>query len=62
MALGDLAGANFWDAYYDYDVNDFRAFLDRQHATMKATDCRCDRKEHTVNHQLRDAAKRRFAI
>ncbi len=62
LALGNLATRDFWDAFYDYDTAHFGAFLERQHAKMNASDCRCDRKEHTVNLQLRDAAKQRFAI
>lgn len=60
MALGNLAERDFWDAFYDYDADEFPAFLERQHKKMNAADCRCDRKEHTVNSQLRDDAHRRF--
>lgn len=49
MALGDLQKRDFWDAFYDYGTGDFRAFLKRQHEKMIRNDCRCDRKEHTVN-------------
>ncbi len=60
MALGNLAERDFWDAFYDYDTDDFRGFLDRQHKKMNDSDCRCDRKEHTVNSQLRVHAERKF--
>lgn len=49
MALGNLQTRDFWDAFYDYDAGAFWQFLDGQHEKMNANDCRCDRKEHTVN-------------
>jgi MoaA/NifB/PqqE/SkfB family radical SAM enzyme len=58
MALGNLQERDFWDAYYDYDTQDLWAFLDKQHEKMAKNDCRCDRKEHTVNRVFRDAFSR----
>lgn len=55
MALGNLQTRNFWDAFYDYDVSDFQGMLERQHAKMAKNDCRCDRKEHTVNQIFKSA-------
>jgi MoaA/NifB/PqqE/SkfB family radical SAM enzyme len=55
MALGNLQTRDFWDAYYDYDTTDFWSFLDSQHQKMTKNDCRCDRKEHTVNRVFQDA-------
>lgn len=55
MALGNLQTRDFWEAYYDYDVEAFWEFLDGQHSKMNANDCRCDRKEHTVNRVFQDA-------
>jgi hypothetical protein len=49
MSLADLNKIDFWDAFYGYDVNDFEKMLNVQHEKMTANDCRCDRKEHTVN-------------
>jgi len=49
LSLGDLAERDFWDAYYDYDVDAFWDSLDRAHREMERLDCRCDRKEQCVN-------------
>jgi MoaA/NifB/PqqE/SkfB family radical SAM enzyme len=62
MALGNLQTTDFWDAYYDYDVDDFWHFLDGQHAKMNANDCRCDRKEHTVNRVFQEAFGDRVVV
>ena len=53
MALGNLATTDFWDAFYDYDAANLRGFLEGQHRKMTNNDCRCDRKEHTVNRIFR---------
>ena len=53
MALGNLVTVDFWDAFYDYDTADLPGFLERQHQKMMRNDCRCDRKEHTVNRIFR---------
>jgi MoaA/NifB/PqqE/SkfB family radical SAM enzyme len=58
MALGNLATMDFWDAFYGYDTADFWGFLDGQHQRMTSNDCRCDRKEHTVNRIFRRAVAR----
>lgn len=55
MALGNLQTTDFWDAFYDYDASDLQAMLAGQHRKMERNDCRCDRKEHTVNRIFRDA-------
>ena len=55
MALGNLQTRDFWDSFYDYDPADFWDMLDRQHAKMTKNDCRCDRKEHTVNQVFKRA-------
>jgi MoaA/NifB/PqqE/SkfB family radical SAM enzyme len=61
MSLGNLQTRSFWDVFYDYDPADFWNMLERQHAKMNANDCRCDRKEHTVNQVFQRAtAPRRF--
>ena len=55
MALGNLQTRDFWDSFYDYDPADFWNMLDRQHTKMTKNDCRCDRKEHTVNQVFKRA-------
>ena len=49
MAIGNLQTTDFWDAYYDYDEKDIYNFMKEQFKKMVKNDCRCDRKEHTVN-------------
>lgn len=58
MALGNMQTRDFWDAFYDYDTKDFWAALERQHGKMVKNDCRCDRKEHTVNRVFQSAFDR----
>ena len=54
MSLGNLQNTNFWDAYYDYDEKDIFGFMKNEFKKMIKNDCRCDRKEHTVNQILKD--------
>ena len=55
MSLGNLEQRNFWDAFYDYDVEDFWNAMKRDaYRHMEALDCRCDRKEQCVNALFED--------
>jgi MoaA/NifB/PqqE/SkfB family radical SAM enzyme len=55
LALGNLEERDFWDAYYDYDVEDFWNTMHREaYSVMKRLDCRCDRKEQCVNAMFSD--------
>ena len=50
MALGNIEERDFWDAYYDYDVDEFWETMQREsYSVMERLDCRCDRKEQCVN-------------
>jgi len=50
MSLGNIQERDFWDAYYDYDVDDFWESMQREsYSLMNKLDCRCDRKEQCVN-------------
>ena len=49
QALGNLAINNFWDLFYDYDANNLDKYFERCSLKMESNNCRCDRKEHTVN-------------
>ena len=60
MAIGNLQTTNFWEAYYDYDEKDIYSFMKEQFKKMVKNDCRCDRKEHTVNQILKDEIGDRF--
>jgi MoaA/NifB/PqqE/SkfB family radical SAM enzyme len=54
MALGGLAERGFWDLFYDYDPEALEDYWDWFEETARRLDCRCDRKEHIVNSQIRD--------
>ena len=53
--LGDLKNNNFWDLYYNYDVNNFKKFFEDSGKLMNKVGCRCDRKEHIVNKKIKDS-------
>jgi MoaA/NifB/PqqE/SkfB family radical SAM enzyme len=54
MSLGNLQKVDFWEAYYNYDVNDLEKFMQEQYSKMNKNDCRCDRKQHTFNSQFKN--------
>lgn len=55
MALANLEERDFWDAYYDYDVDDFwNSMRENAYSVMERLDCRCDRKEQCVNAMFAD--------
>lgn len=54
MALGNLQTDDFWDLFYNYDTEDFWNFMKKDYDKMCKNDCRCDRKEHSVNHLFRN--------
>ncbi len=60
MSLGNLQNTNFWDAFYNYDANDIFNFMKKEFDKMIKNDCRCDRKEHTVNQILKEDLGDRF--
>lgn len=49
LSIGNLNERDFWDLFYDYDVEDFRKTIDQAGKLMNKTYCKCDRKEHVVN-------------
>ena len=60
MALGNLQTTDFWDAFYDYDEKNIFDFMKNEYKKMKKNDCRCDRKEHTINQILKEEIGDRF--
>lgn len=55
LALGNMEQRDFWDAYYDYDVDEFWETMQREsYSVMDRLDCRCDRKEQCVNAMFAD--------
>ena len=60
MALGNLQTKDFWDAFYDYDKKDIYRYMEKEFKKMIKNDCRCDRKEHTVNQILKSEVGDRF--
>ncbi len=53
-ALGDLTKNNFWDLFYNYDLNNFGSFQKTCNQKIASTGCKCDRKEHVLNQKLID--------
>ena len=62
MSLGNLQNTDFWDAFYDYDEKDIYNFMEKEFQKMINNDCRCDRKEHTVNQILKSEIGDRFKV
>ena len=60
MSLGNLNNIDFWDAFYDYDNTDIFNFLKIDFKKMIKNDCRCDRKEHTVNQIFKKEIGQKF--
>ena len=54
MSLGNLQTTDFWEAFYNYDEKDIYSFMQNEFKKMIKNDCRCDRKEHTVNQIFKD--------
>jgi MoaA/NifB/PqqE/SkfB family radical SAM enzyme len=55
LALGNMEQRDFWDAYYDYNVDEFWETMQREsYSVMDRLDCRCDRKEQCVNAMFAD--------
>ena len=62
MALGNLQNKDFWEAFYDYDEKDIFSFMQNEFKKMIKNDCRCDRKEHTVNQIFKEEIGDRLKI
>jgi len=60
MALGNLNIRDFWDSFYDYDEKDIYSFMKKEFIKMNKNDCRCDRKEHTVNQIFKEKIGYKF--
>ena len=57
FALGNLNERNFWDVFYDYDPEKLPFTIRKAGVLMNKHDCRCDRKEHTVNKIMQNITK-----
>lgn len=55
MAFGNLNTRDFWDMFYDYDVEHFRDYVKEAGRKMNTYNCKCDRKEHVVNGCIRES-------
>ena len=51
-ALGNLAEKGFWELFYNYNISDIDDYLRRMTKCFDQVDCRCDRKEHTLNSSI----------
>ena len=54
QAFGDLSKSNFWDLLYDYDSKNLDGYFAGCAKKMEENNCRCDRKEHTVNTSINE--------
>ena len=54
-ALGDLTKKNFWDLYYNYELENFKNYLTSCGKIINNSGCRCDRKEHVLNQSIIDS-------
>lgn len=52
LSMGNLANTNFWDLFYNYEINSFAKYFESITKCMEKCNCRCDRKEHTVNESI----------
>jgi MoaA/NifB/PqqE/SkfB family radical SAM enzyme len=53
VSLGDMREMNFWNAYYNYDVDE--KYFENLEGRMEQVGCRCDRKEHLLNLSVEDS-------
>jgi MoaA/NifB/PqqE/SkfB family radical SAM enzyme len=60
MALGNLQNIDFWQSFYDYDEKNIFNFMKNEFKKMIKNDCRCDRKEHTVNQIFKEELQNQF--
>jgi sulfatase maturation enzyme AslB (radical SAM superfamily) len=52
-ALGNLNKDDFWKLYYNYQTDNFNSYLTKCSVAIQNSGCRCDRKEHILNSQLK---------
>tara|TARA_B100000315_G_C14536939_1_gene568945 strand:+ start:534 stop:1667 length:1134 start_codon:yes stop_codon:yes gene_type:complete len=52
IALGDLRQNGFWKLFYNYNMDNIERYINELSTCLNKSDCRCDRKEHTVNRKL----------
>ena len=55
IELGNLQDNSFKELYYNYDVTDFKKYFSDLGKEMNKINCRCDRKEHTVNTKIKES-------
>ena len=51
-ALGDLTKNNFWELFYNYDLQNFESFQAKCNKKIGESGCKCDRKEHVLNQKI----------
>lgn len=51
-ALGDLTKNNFWELFYNYDLQNFDSFQAKCNKKIGESGCKCDRKEHVLNQKI----------
>jgi hypothetical protein len=55
IALGNLNKASFWQLFYNYDIDNFDAYMTECGQGMDDTGCRCDRKMHLTNSTVKNS-------
>lgn len=55
LAMGNLQTQDFWEVFYNYDVDDFKREVNGACSKMELLKCKCDRKEHVVNSRIKES-------
>ena len=55
LAMGNLQTQDFWEVFYNYDVDDFKREVNGACSKMELLNCKCDRKEHVVNSRIKES-------
>ena len=52
-ALGDLTKNDFWELFYNYQIDNFENFHNLCNRKIDQSGCKCDRKEHIINQKIK---------
>jgi hypothetical protein len=55
LAMGNLQEHDFWEVFYNYDVDSFKREINSACTKMNQLNCKCDRKEHAVNSRIKES-------
>ena len=54
IALGNLNKDSFWKLFYNYENEKIENFVQNCSIALTESGCRCDRKEHLLNQQVKN--------